>query len=175
MIAATNRIPEEAVEAGRLRKDLLYRLDIVRMEVPPLRERREDVKLLVESFVSTYSGKFSKNVTGIAEDALEVLRRHDWPGNVRELENAVERAVVLAQGETIGTGDLPQSITGKDDTAPAPEAETLNLQEVEKRTIVQALEESDWTKARAAEKLGIFPSSLHKKMKRLGVPLKRPE
>ncbi len=172
VIAATNRSPEEAVEEGRLRKDLLYRLDIVRMEVPPLRERQGDVPLLAESFASTYSSKLGKNIKGISEDVLQIFARHDWPGNVRELENAVERAVVLVHGETIGAGDLPQSITGKDE-APAPEAGTLNLQEVEKRTIVQALEESGWTKARAAEKLGIFPSSLHKKMKRLGVPLKR--
>lgn len=174
LVAATNRDPEEAVEKGKIRKDLFYRLNIVRIEVPPLRERREDVPLLVEHFVSRYSAKHGKRLSAVSDEALVVLRAHDWPGNVRELENGVERSVILASGETIEKRDLPPPLCGSSVRTPAVGEGTFNLQEVEKRTILRALDSTGWNKARAAEKLGIFPSSLYKKMKRLKIPQKRP-
>ncbi len=175
LIAATNRDPEQAVEDGRLRKDLFYRLNIVRIDVPPLRDRFEDVPLLAESFLARYSAKHGKDVKGISEEAMTALLSHTWPGNVRELENCIERVVVLTQGDVLGIGDLPRPVSaaGLAGRTP-PTANTLNLREVEKQVIHRALEECGWNKARASEKLGIFPSSLYKKMKRFGIPQKRP-
>ena len=176
LVAATNRDPEEAVEQGKIRKDLFYRLNIVRIEVPPLRDRREDVPLLVEHFVSRYAAKHGKRLSAVSDEALAVLKAHDWPGNVRELENCVERSVILARGETIEKRDLPPPLCGSSVRTPVVGGEdAFNLQEVERSTILRALDNTGWNKARAAEKLGIFPSSLYKKMKRFGIPQKRPE
>jgi len=176
LLSATNREPEQAVEEGKLRKDLFYRLDIVRIAVPPLRERRDDIPFLATSFLAVFSSKYGKTVTTIEPDAMEALLHHDWPGNVRELENYIERAVVLAHGEALAMGDLPAPVTGIDD-GPMSSCEgygTLNLREVERQTILKALEESGWNKALTSEKLGVFPSSLYKKMKRFNMPLKKP-
>jgi len=173
LVAATNRDPEQAVEDNKLRKDLFYRLNIVRIDVPPLRERPLDVPLLAESFFARFSAKYGKDLKGISDEALAALERHAWPGNVRELENCIERAVVLAQGELLGVRDLPGPVSAAGPGAAAT-VSTLNLQEVERQAIHRALENCGWNKARASEKLGIFPSSLYKKMKRFGIPQKRP-
>jgi len=172
LVAATNRDPEEAVEKGKIRKDLFYRLNIVRVEMPPLRDRRGDVPLLAEHFVSRYAAKHGKRIEGISSEVLAVLKAHDWPGNVRELESCIERSVVLAGGATIARRDLPPPLCGSSACMPAAGDDTLNLQAVEKNTILRALDGTGWNKARAAEKLGVFPSSLYKKMKRLGIPQK---
>jgi len=176
LLSATNREPEQAVEQGKLRKDLFYRLDIVRVAVPPLRERREDIPLLACSFLSIFTSKYGKTVREIEPEATEALLRHDWPGNVRELENYIERAVVLAGGEALTLGDFPGPVTGIEPspTSGCGELGTLNLREMERQTILKALEESGWNKALTSEKLGVFPSSLYKKMKRFGMPLKKP-
>jgi DNA-binding NtrC family response regulator len=176
LVAATNRDPDEAVEKNKLRKDLYYRLNIVRLDVPPLRERTEDVPVLAERFVSLYAAKHGKNVVGVSDDAMAALKSHDWPGNVRELENSIERALVLAPGETLRAEDLPPPLSsGAAGPGLEPGTDTLNLREAERGLILRALRESGWNKARAAERLGIFPSSLYKKMKRFGIPQKRPE
>jgi two-component system response regulator HydG len=173
VVSATNRDPEEAVAGGQLRRDLYYRLNVVRVEVPPLRERREDVPVLARHFAATFAERLGKRIAGPSDAALAALGAHDWPGNVRELENCIERAVVLARGEVLEPGDLPPQVSGAAPGEPAPgDADELNLQEVERRTILRALEQSDWNKARAAGRLGIFASSLYKKMKRLEIPLK---
>ncbi len=175
LVAATNRDPEQAVDEGLLRKDLFYRLNIVRINVPQLDERLEDVPLLAKSFLARYSAKYGKDVKGVSERAMSALSSHAWPGNVRELENCIERAVVLAQGGPLGIGDLPAPVSAAGPhSCPPLNSGTLNLQEVEKRAIHRALDECGWNKARASEKLGIFPSSLYKKMKRFGIPQKRP-
>jgi transcriptional regulator with PAS, ATPase and Fis domain len=176
LVAATNRDPEEAVEEGKLRKDLFYRLNIVRIEVAPLRDRPGDVGALAESFLKACSAKHGKRLEGIADAALAALEGHLWPGNVRELENCIERAVIMATGTLLEKRDLPPPLCGSSAGVPATSAaDAFNLQEVERLTIMRALESTDWNKARASEKLGIFPSSLYKKMKRLGIPQKRPE
>jgi len=175
LVAATNRDPGEAVKEGKLREDLFYRLNIVRIEVPKLRDRIGDVPILAEGFVSRYAAKHGKRASGISEEALSALKGHDWPGNVRELENCIERAVILSRDEIVGKADLPPPLSAAGGRHAPPAGETLNLQEVEKQTILHALDETGWNKARASEKLGIFPSSLYKKMKRLGIPQKRPE
>ncbi|MCU0723288.1 MAG: sigma-54 dependent transcriptional regulator, partial [Planctomycetes bacterium] len=149
VVAATNRDPEEAVRGGKLRMDLFFRLNVVRIHVPPLRERPEDVPVLVRAFLETYARRHGRPVPGIGTEALEFLRRQSWPGNVRELEHAVERAVILCRGGTVEAGDfaVPLAFALPAAGAPAGPAASLNLVEVERRAIVQALEEAGWNKS----------------------------
>lgn len=170
VICATNRDPEQAVKEGKLREDLFYRLNIIRIDIPPLKERAEDIAFLAESFLSSAASRHKKRITDLSSEALEALNSYDWPGNVRELENCVERTVILAKGEKVEKHDLPQPLSGvSGPVLPGSSVESLDLKEVEKRTILLALEESGGNKTHAAQKLGIFPSSLYKKMKRLGI------
>jgi two-component system response regulator HydG len=171
-IAATNRDPLEAVREGKLREDLFFRLNVVRVEVPPLRERAGDVPLLARVFLERFSARHRKPV-GLSPGVLEAIENHAWPGNVRELENAVERAVVLNRTGEIeapdllaGSGGGPRERGFEDD---------LDLEAVERRAVVEALKRADWNKAQASRMLGIYPASLYKKMKRLGIPKDKPE
>jgi DNA-binding NtrC family response regulator len=168
--AATNRDPRAAVDEGRLRKDLYYRLNVVSIDVPPLRERPGDIEAIALHFVAQYASKHRKNATGLSDDAMAALKGHDWPGNVRELENCVERAVVLSGGVQLELDDLPPPLSSASASVTEPADDSLDLQDVEKRTILRALERTGWNKARASDLLGIFPASLYKKLKRLGIP-----
>jgi two-component system response regulator HydG len=173
IVAATNRRPEEAVEEGRLRADLFYRLNVVRLEVPPLRERRGDIPLLAERFSALCANRAGKVPKPVLPAALRALAAHDWPGNVRELMNCIERAFIVATDEGIGPEHLPPPLAaagGELTTAAQDPGARFNLREVERRTIVAALEETSGNKAAAARLLGVYPASLYKKMKRLGVP-----
>jgi two-component system, NtrC family, response regulator HydG len=172
VISATNRDALKAVESGRLRQDLFYRLNVVHIQVPPLKERREDIPLLAEHFLATYATRTGKNVRAIAPEAQEALYAYNWPGNIRELENCIERAVVLTRCEAIGRKDLPPPICGLEAAEEEGPATNLNLEQMEQRAILRALAETDWNKSQASARLGIFPSSLYKKMKRFGIPLK---
>ncbi|MHC4598097.1 MAG: sigma-54-dependent transcriptional regulator [Planctomycetota bacterium] len=173
-IAASNRDPMTAVGEGRLREDLYFRLNVVRIEIPPLRDRAGDVPFLAETFLRTCTSRFGKTVRFDAS-VLPALQAHAWPGNVRELEHAVERAVVLARGEVIGPSDLLPESMKPAAGAVSGEKGGLDLSEVERRTILRALDEADWNKTQASQALGIFPSSLYKKMKRLGIPKDKPK
>jgi two-component system response regulator HydG len=175
VVAATNRNPMQAVQDGRLREDLYYRLNVVTIDVPPLRERTEDIPLLARHFLSLYSARHKKSIRDMSREVLDVLCSYAFPGNVRELENAVERAVIFSKEQQIRKIDLPAPLSGAEGIPGAGAPRTLNLNEVEKRTILRALDEAGWNKSRAAEKLGIFASSLYKKMKRLGIPLQKTE
>jgi two-component system response regulator HydG len=166
VVAATNRDPRKAVEAGKLRQDLFFRLNVIQIEIPPLRARREDIPVLAAQFLSVYAARMHRQMNAISDRAMEAMRSYSWPGNVRELENVIERAVVVARGDTVEKSDLAAEISGLE-VAPAPA--TLNLEEMEKRAIVQALKEAGGNKTQAAAKLGIFPSSLYKKMRRFGL------
>lgn len=173
VVSATNRDPEQAVKEGKLREDLFYRLNIIRIDIPPLKERTEDVAFLAESFLRRSASRHKKSISGLSSKAIEALNSYHWPGNVRELENCLERAVILAKGERIEKHDLPPPLSGvSGPVLPGSSVEPLNLKEVEKRAILRALEESEGNKTHAAQKLGIFPSSLYKKIKRLGIPQK---
>jgi two-component system response regulator HydG len=175
VVSATNRDPEEAVKAGMIRQDLYFRLNTVRIEVPPLRDRGKDIQLLAERFLSLYASKHKKDLEGISSEALAVLHEYEWPGNVRELEHCMERAVVLSTGKILEKKDLPpplRALDAKDATVNL--GETLNLQELEKTAVLEALEKNDWNKTRAAKDLGIYPSSLYKKMRRFKLPQDRP-
>ncbi len=168
LLAATNRDVEAEVAAGSFRQDLYYRLNVIRVELPPLRERREDVTLLTERFVERFAREMGKDVRGLTSDALRALERYAFPGNVRELENIVERAVALAGARSIGLGDLPREVSGMA-SAEGPGLLTLpeegcNLDEVigevERRLLLEALERTGGVRKAAARLLGISFRSL---------------
>ncbi len=157
VIAATNRDLEEGVKAGRFREDLYYRLNVVRLRLPRLHERSEDVPDLAEHFLRKYGAETGKVISGISPDAMALLRRHRWPGNVRELENAIERAVVLGRGPEIVAEDLGLKTT--DDAAPSPDAEIgafhASVEAHKKALIRRALDQAGGNQTRAAELLGL--------------------
>jgi two-component system response regulator PilR (NtrC family) len=175
VIAATNRNVEEDVKSGKFRQDLYYRLNVIRIDVPPLRQRREDVGELARHFVERCSHEAGKEVRGFSPDALRALDAYDFPGNVRELENIVERAVALAAGPMIGLGDLPREVAGGA-AQPTPmltgalpeEGVDIDnvLGEVERRFILQALEKSGGVRTGAAKLLGITLRSLRYRMQK---------
>ncbi len=177
VLAATNRDLETMAKDGAFREDLYYRLNVVTIRVPPLRERREDIPTLAEHFWSRFAAKNKKNVAGITPQAMDLLLRYPWPGNVRELENAMERAVILLQGEYISVKELPlavQRLAGQpvSDAGPRPEedlvAESLTLAELEKRMILKILDETGGNKSEAARRLGITRRTLKLKLKKYG-------
>ncbi|MBX3214441.1 MAG: sigma-54-dependent Fis family transcriptional regulator [Labilithrix sp.] len=175
ILAATNRNVEDEVRAGKFRQDLYYRLNVIRLEVPPLRERREDVPELARYFLERCAREHDKTVRALSPDALRALDAYSFPGNVRELENIIERAVALASGPLIGLGDLPMEVSGATSrTTPAlldlPEEgcdiDTV-LGEVERRLILQALERCDGVRTNAAKLLGVTLRSLRYRMQKL--------
>ncbi|HLV20573.1 MAG TPA: sigma-54 dependent transcriptional regulator [Polyangiaceae bacterium] len=168
VLAATNRDVEADVAKGSFRQDLYYRLNVIRLELPPLRDRREDVPLLAETFIRRFAAEMGKDVIGFTPDALRALERYAFPGNVRELENIIERAVALAGARTIGLGDLPQEVSGLS-AAPSPALLDLPpdgcaldevLAEVERRLLVEALDRTGGVRKAAAKLLGITFRSL---------------
>jgi two-component system response regulator HydG len=169
IIAATNRVLQQAIEAGDLREDLYYRLNVILLQLPPLRERMDDVPILAMHFLRKYAAREGNGVTGITEEAMNVLLGYPWPGNVRELENAIERAVVLAQVEQLRPQELPPQVHDRnDDRRPLVPAH-LTLEEIEKLAIAQALRLTGGNKSEAAERLGIHRTSLYDKIRRYGI------
>ncbi len=183
IVAATNKDLAAEVQAGHFREDLYYRLNVVRLHVPPLRERREDIPLLVEEFVDRFNRLYGRKVLGVTREALEALMAHDWPGNVRELENVVERAFAVCPEEIIDREHLPEELSGASpvgldfpgvtgESSLVSDGET-GLRRVTDRTeaaaILNALEQAGYNRAKAAELLGIHKATLFRKMKRLGI------
>ncbi|MDP9001873.1 MAG: sigma-54 dependent transcriptional regulator [Myxococcota bacterium] len=174
VLAATNRRVEDDVRGGRFRQDLYYRLNVIRIEVPPLRDRREDIRALAEHFLARCAAEQNKPIRALSPDTLRVLEGYTFPGNVRELENVIERAVALAAGHTIGLGDLPLEISGAaSQSTPAlvnlpDEGCRLDdiLGEVERRMILQALERSDGVRTQAARLLGVTLRSLRYRLQK---------
>ncbi|MEK6618431.1 MAG: sigma-54 dependent transcriptional regulator [Nitrospirota bacterium] len=167
IIAATNLMLAEEVKAKRFREDLFYRLNVIEIRLPPLRERKEDIPLLVEAFLRKCAEASHKEVRGMTESALALLMDYPWPGNVRELENVIERAVTLARGEKIMPEDLPPAIQGaRGERRVMDEAteRTLPLQEVEKEYILRILEKTGGNKYQAAQVLGIDRKTLYRKL-----------
>jgi len=177
VLAATNRDVEADVEAGRFRQDLYYRLNVIRVELPPLRERREDIPALTERFVRRFSAEIGKDVQGLTPDALKALQRYRFPGNVRELENIIERAVALAGSRAIGLGDLPEEVSGMAaGTRPSllvlpEEGCELDdvLGEVERRLLLDALDRTGGVRKAAARLLGITFRSLRYRLEKHGL------
>lgn len=166
IIAATNQSLAEKVSQGTFRSDLYYRLNVVRMELPPLRDRLEDLDLLVANFITTFNNKLNKSVTAVSDDVLTLFRSYRWPGNVRELEHALEHAVVLCKSSIISVADLPQDIL---DTVPpellvhAAQSQSAAAPE-EKMSLAEALAAADGNKARAARLLGISRMTLYRQL-----------
>jgi DNA-binding NtrC family response regulator len=177
IIAATNTDLMDAVRNGTFREDLYYRLNVIVVKLPALRERTEDIPLLAEHFIRKYSEENGRELCSLDAGALKVLMDYNWPGNVRELENAIERAVVLCPGTLITADLFPKNLsqTGPDEAA-GPQQDRLPLKErvgnFEKSLIVSALEKTGWNQKQAAEMLGVNPTTLSEKLKRLKIRLR---
>ncbi|HEY8503092.1 MAG TPA: sigma-54-dependent Fis family transcriptional regulator, partial [Gemmataceae bacterium] len=166
VVAATNRPLEEAVREGKFRRDLFFRLQVVEIRVPPLRDRLDDVPLLAEHFLKRFARETGRKVQGFTPGALRKLSEHSWPGNVRELRNVIERAVALGSGPVIDAGDI--WLTSLDFGVPEAERgayEPITIDELEKRHIERTLQHTDWNKSQAALILGIERSTLDRKIK----------
>ena len=168
LIAATNRDLESAVEEGRFREDLYFRINVIHVEMPPLRARGGDVLLLAQHFVDRYAAQAGKRVTGLSPEAAERLLAYVWPGNVRELENCIERAIALTRHETIGLDDLPEKIRGFQRShvlvAGDDPSELAPLEEVERRYVLRVMEAVGGSKTLAARVLGIGRKTLYRKL-----------
>ena len=167
ILAATNEDLADAIKKGKFREDLFYRLSVVPIHLPPLRERKDDIPLLVDHFLQKYNKRAKKNITGVSSRALKALKEYDWPGNIRELENTVERAVVLSQGDGIELEDLMYHGIGTGATAPGSfSGNSKTLEDMEKEYIKAVLQAQFGNKTRAAEILGIDRKTLWAKIKK---------
>jgi DNA-binding NtrC family response regulator len=168
IIAATNRDLEEEVRRGNFRSDLFYRLNVITLNLPPLRDRRDDILLLLESTLQHLASDSGAEPKALASEALDAVMVYDWPGNVRELENALEHAVVLTRGNLIEAGTLPERITRRRKEPLVAERSYLNptLDVIERAYIMWVLQAEGGNKTRAAEVLGIDPSTLYRKLSR---------
>jgi Nif-specific regulatory protein len=160
LIAATNRLLLEAVQGGTFRKDLYYRLNVVAVSMPPLRERREDIPALTDHFIAKASRKCKARVKPLSAEARSYLINYDWPGNVRELENAIERALVLGSTESILPDDLPEALLEVGSPTESSAKYHSGIREVKKQLVLQALQQADSNYIEAAKALGMHPNSL---------------
>ncbi|MGA7313890.1 MAG: sigma-54 dependent transcriptional regulator [Silvibacterium sp.] len=178
IITATNVDLRQAVREGKFREDLFYRLNVIAIDLPPLRSRREDIPLLATHFLKRYAEENGLSNRTLTPDALRALVDYDWPGNVRELENAIERGVVLSSGSVIGSELLPGHLTGRNYSTSLlehnPDASLFDiLEDIERRIIVDKLEHSNWNQTEAAEQFHIPLSTLNQKIKRLNIEIKK--
>ena len=170
LISATNRDLRNMVAEGKFREDLFYRLDVVNIHIPPLRERQEDIPILVKTFIDEFAEDNGKGQQSISEEALNALCNYKWPGNIRELRNCIERMVVLSRGPLLQLDNVPVGIRGGNiDALAAISSPTLDLDRNEKMLILKALEECNGNRTNAAEKLGISRRTLHRKLKEYSI------
>lgn len=169
VIAATNQDLEKMVAEKQFRLDLFYRLNVVSLRLPPLREKREDIPLLAKHFLSVFNEKHGKNCSGFSDEVIKLLEQAPWPGNVRQLENLIERAVVLCEGDLITVKELPPGFPEPSDTVTNTMGYREAVQDFERKLILRALESHEWVQAKAAKALGLNRSTLHEMMKRLGI------
>jgi DNA-binding NtrC family response regulator len=165
VIAATNKNLTEEMKKGTFREDLYYRLNVIPIFVPPLRDRRDDISLLASYFLQKFGQERKKDVTSFSPEVMEILLAHSWPGNVRELENVIDHAIIIAKQERILLKDLPQYLLMR----PLPTQEFATLQDYEKNLILKTLQETNWNKHKSAKRLNINRSTLYGKMKRYGL------
>ena len=179
LIAATNRNLPQMVSNGLFREDLYYRLNVVAIETPPLRERKEDIQALAMFFLRRFAGELKKRVDGISPEALKLLMRYNWPGNIRELENAIERGVLLTEAANLSNGDLrlgelsTSQSSGESNPVVKIPPTGIALEEIERQAIVEALKMSNWVQKDAAELLAISPRVMNYKIKTLGIEYAR--
>ena len=178
IIAATNVDLKQHVQEGKFREDLFYRLNVISIDLPPLRQRKEDIPLLVDFFLKKYSEENERPLRRVTPEALRPLLTYSWPGNVRELENVVERAVVLSSNPQIGPELLPDSVTGRGTSLPVLErhgnASLFDIMEdCERQIIVDMLEKCSWNQTDAAERFHVPLSTLNQKIKRLNIEIKK--
>jgi DNA-binding NtrC family response regulator len=178
IIAATNEDLKELVKQGRFREDLYYRLNVIAVDLPPLRKRTEDIPLLVHHFLKRFCEENGKPMLTFSAEALRPLMDHHWQGNVRELENVIERAVVLASTPMIGTDLLPDHIVGRAPIASIletrPDASLFDIiEDCERRIIIDMLEKCQWNQTDAAERFRVPLSTLNQKIKRLNIEIKK--
>src|SRR5438067_340645 len=179
LIAATNRDLPAMVQAGQFREDLYYRLNVVSIEMPPLRERKDDIVPLANAFMRKFAGELKKKIDGIEPDAQKLLMRYNWPGNIRELENTIERAMLLAEGRAIASpdlrlGEVPTAGGGREQQAVVKIPPTgIPLEDIERHALVEALKMSNWVQKDAAELLSISPRVMNYKIKTLGIEFPR--
>jgi transcriptional regulator with PAS, ATPase and Fis domain len=167
VIAATNQNLEQLVENGQFRKDLYFRVNIIKLSLPALLDRREDIPILVDHFIDRFNHLTGKEIVTLSQKALAALMLYDWPGNVRELENAIEHAFVLCRGDMIRLHNLPDRMVPKREVKSV--ATGLTLKEIEKHAIQQALEKNQWKKMATARELGIDKNTLRRKINRFGI------
>ena len=167
VIAATHRDLAKLVDEGKFRQDLYFRINVIKLSIPPLAERKEDIPLLVDHFIERLNHEKNKRIIGIDQEAITALMLHDWPGNVRELQNAVEHASVLCREEMIRLRDLPAHLVPENDSVIL--AKGLTLKEIEKDAILRALQRNSWKKVKTARELGIDKNSLRRKIMRFGI------
>lgn len=174
VIAATNRNLEEAVAQGTFRKDLYFRLNVVSIRIPPLRERKSDLPLLVQYFLDRHS-RSEQGIHNISYEALTRMMNYDWPGNVRELENCIERAVALGTGPVIEMADLPSSVLSGSTHRVIKSVEVMTIRDMERRAIVQALQAAAGDRVQAAKMLGMGKTTIYRKLKEFGLQKSLPD
>lgn len=171
IIVATNKDLNEEIKAGRFREDLLYRINVMNIHLPPLRERLDDLPLLIEYFIRNFNEKFNKSISSVSADAYNLIANYDWPGNIRELENVIEHSFILCDDNTIKVEHLPERLKNKAVKSPVTQIANTDkpLANAEKETIINLLEKHDWVKKKVADELNINPSTLWRKMKKYGI------
>ncbi|HDD35433.1 MAG TPA: sigma-54-dependent Fis family transcriptional regulator, partial [Candidatus Desulfofervidus auxilii] len=165
VLVATNRDLKRLIEEGKFREDLYYRINVVHIHLPPLRERREDIIPLAQFFLKRFNSELNKQIKGFSEEAKKLILDYTWPGNVRELENVVERAVLMAEGNFIH----PEDLSIESETFPHFTKRGIKLKEAEKELIIQALKKTNWIQKKAAELLGISRRAIHYKIHKYGI------
>lgn len=172
LVAATNRELRSALSSGVLRQDFYYRLNTFQIAIPALRDRREEIPILIQRFAAHFAGREGRVTPQFDAEAMERMQKYSWPGNIRELQNAVEYAVIVAKRGRIGLSELPSEMRAAEIGAAALAdslVSDLRLEEQERRTILRALEETHWNKKKAAEILGIQRATLYAKLARYGI------
>ena len=163
IISATNKKLKEQISKGNFREDLYYRLNVIPLEIPPLRDRKDDIPILLYSFLNEYNKKLGKNIVKIDDNAMEIMKEYNWPGNVRELKNIVERIAIFSEGEVIYTEDLPRELIEDVDI----KLEKLSPLEIsEKDIIISSLKENNWNISKTSRELDISRSTLRRKIEK---------
>ncbi len=171
VVTATNKDLDQLVEEGKFRRDLYYRINVVRLHLPPLRERKEDIPLLIENFISRFNRLLSKKISGVSRQVMAILVAHDFPGNIRELENIIEHAFVLCPSGTVELRHLPDMFTKVGRSIAETTTSATSLEQMERIFIADALKRNNWNRLAAARELGIHKSTLFRKIKKLEIEL----